>query len=173
MTETPMLTSIVLFLVAFGGMEGVAVVAHKYLMHGSMWGWHESHHRPRTGPFEKNDLFVVCFSLPAITLIWLGTNGAPFNAPYALPLGLGLTAYGLAYFLAHDVLVHGRLGIHLRPKRGYLRRLVEAHWLHHSVQGKAGCVSFGFLYAPPVERLQAQLAAARPVAASGRSIFYQ
>lgn len=152
-----MLVNLAIFLAAFLGMEGVAIVTHKYVMHGWGWGWHESHHRPRTGPFEKNDLFAVCFSVPAILLIWIGTNGAPA----ALAAGLGITAYGLAYFLAHDVLVHNRLGVHFRPKRGYLRRILEAHWLHHSVQGREGCVSFGFLYAESPERLKRQLAAAR------------
>ncbi|SIK49469.1 Uncharacterised protein [Mycobacteroides abscessus subsp. abscessus] len=41
------------------GMELFAIVAHKYIMHGWGWGWHASHHAPRTGWFEKNDLYAV------------------------------------------------------------------------------------------------------------------
>ncbi len=39
-------TLIVLLTVA--AMELVAALAHKYIMHGWGWGWHESHHEPRT-----------------------------------------------------------------------------------------------------------------------------
>ncbi|MGD1935090.1 MAG: hypothetical protein ACFB0Z_11410 [Candidatus Phaeomarinobacter sp.] len=37
-------------------MELFAWWAHKNIMHGWGWAWHESHHRPRDGRFEKNDL---------------------------------------------------------------------------------------------------------------------
>ena len=38
-------------------MEFVAWTAHKFLMHGWLWDWHEDHHKPHTvnGFFEKND----------------------------------------------------------------------------------------------------------------------
>ncbi len=146
-----MFTALLLFLLAFFGMELVAILTHKYVMHGMLWCWHESHHRPRSGAFEKNDLFAVIFSLPAIALIYLGTSGQPL----LLPIGLGITAYGCAYFFMHDVLVHGRAGIRIRPKRGYLKRVVQAHWIHHAVTTREGAVSFGFLYAPPVSKLLA------------------
>lgn len=151
-----------LFVTAFAGMELVAILSHKYLMHGPLWIWHRSHHVPRNGVFELNDLFAVFFAALAIACIWLGTHGLPL----ALPVGLGMTAYGLAYFLAHDVLVHGRLGVRLRPKRGYLRRIVEAHWVHHSVQTREGCVSFGFLWAPPMSTLSRQLTHLKAVPAA-------
>ena len=41
-------------------MEFVAWFAHKYVMHGLLWIWHEDHHKPhheKDGFFEKNDLF--------------------------------------------------------------------------------------------------------------------
>ena len=43
----------------------------------------------------------------------------------------------------------------------YLRRLVEAHHLHHAVRGREGCVSFGFLYAPPLPVLRERLKVAK------------
>lgn len=149
-----MLFYLSLFLVAFFGMELVAILTHKYLMHGVLWCLHESHHRPRTGNFELNDLFAVFFSLPAILLIWFGTTTP---ATWLLPLGLGITGYGLAYFFMHDILVHHRTSIRIRPTGGYLRRVLEAHWVHHSVTTREGAVSFGFLYAEPVEKLRRQL----------------
>ena len=139
-----------LFLGAFFGMEGVAYLTHKYLMHGSLWCLHESHHRTRQGIFELNDLFGLFFSLPSIALIYLGVN----HYPPLLWLGLGMTAYGFVYFVFHDVIVHRRIRIEYKPKSRYMKRIVRAHWIHHSTREKDGAVSFGFIYAPPVETLR-------------------
>ena len=38
-----------------------------------------------------------------------------------------------------------------------MRRIVQAHRLHHIVESKAGTVSFGFLVAPRPEVLKAAL----------------
>ncbi|AIR90890.1 sterol desaturase family protein [Pseudomonas cremoricolorata] len=150
-----MLTNLVVFLTTLAAMEGVAWLAHKYLMHGIGWGWHRSHHEPRHGLFEKNDLYAVVFAVLAIILIALGNAGwAPLQW-----IGAGMTAYGLLYFIAHDGLVHRRWPFRFVPRSGYLKRLYQAHLMHHAVHGREGCVSFGFLYAPSVERLKAQLRA--------------
>ncbi len=141
-----------LFLGAFAGMEAVAYCTHKYVMHGSLWCLHESHHRKREGVFELNDLFAVFFATPAIVLIWLGTN---FSAPL-LWVGWGITAYGAAYFIFHDVIVHRRIRTSYRPRSGYMKRIFQAHWIHHSSHEKDGALSFGFLYAPPIALLQAR-----------------
>lgn len=150
-SEVFIAAAIVLATVA--AMEAVAWFAHKYVMHGFGWGWHRSHHEPRTGRFEKNDLYAVVFAGVSIACFALGTWAwAPL-----FRVGLGIAAYGLLYFLVHDGLVHRRLPFFAAPRRGYLKRLYQAHRLHHAVDGREGCVSFGFLYAPPVERLKAQL----------------
>ena len=144
-----------LFLGALAFMEGFAFVMHKYVMHGFMWVWHRSHHEPRTGAFELNDLFAVVFAAPAIVAIWLGVNTA---LTWMLPVGLGITAYGAIYFLFHDGLVHRRWPMP-KAKSEYWKRLIQAHRFHHAVHARDGCVSFGFLMAPPVRRLKAQLEA--------------
>jgi beta-carotene 3-hydroxylase len=54
---------IALLLASFAGMEAVAYYTHKYVMHGFLWSLHESHHRPREGLFEKNDLFAFYFTI--------------------------------------------------------------------------------------------------------------
>ncbi|MDU1085375.1 MAG: sterol desaturase family protein [Leclercia adecarboxylata] len=144
-------TAIVLLTVA--AMELIAALAHKYIMHGWGWGWHESHHEPRTSWFEVNDLYAVVFAVLAIVLIALGTWGIwPLQW-----IGAGMTLYGALYFMVHDGLVHQRWPFRYIPRRGYLKRLYLAHRLHHAVRGKEDCVSFGFLYAPPIEKLQATL----------------
>lgn len=139
-------------------MEFVAYAVHRWIMHGRLgWGWHESHHEAREGIFEKNDLYAVVFTVLAIGLFVWGAA----RWPLLWWVALGMTVYGLLYFIAHDGLVHQRWPFRAVPRRGYLRRLYQAHRLHHAVEGKEDCVSFGFLYAPPVDDLKAQLKASR------------
>ena len=76
---------------------------------------------------------------------------------YCLYIGLGFTIYGLLYTLVHDGLVHQRIPISLKPKSGYLYRLIIAHRLHHHITKRDGAVSFGFLYAPAEETLKTRL----------------
>jgi beta-carotene 3-hydroxylase len=143
------------FLAVFLGMEGVAWATHKYLMHGALWFLHESHHRPRDSWFELNDVFGIFFSVVSIGLMLGGTF---YYAPL-LFAGLGMAAYGLVYFLIHDVLVHTRVKHGFVPRHGYLRRVYQAHRLHHATHGRDGAVSFGFIYSPPPEELAAKLKA--------------
>ncbi len=134
-------------------MEVVATLVHKYIMHTWGWGWHHSHHLPHGGGLELNDLYAVVFALLAIALIYLGSLGYwPLQW-----IGAGMTAYGALYFMVHDGLVHQRWPFRSIPRRGYLKRLYMAHRLHHAVRGRQGCVSFGFLYAPPLSQLQQAL----------------
>jgi beta-carotene 3-hydroxylase len=133
-----------LFVATFVAMEGVAYLLHRYVMHGPLWVLHESHHRPRSGRFELNDLFGVLFALPSMALIYAGTHGQPL----LLAVGVGMTAYGAAYWGFHDVLVHRRVRHSLVPRSAYLKRIVRAHLVHHRTHAKHGATSFGFLYAP-------------------------
>lgn len=153
------LFNILIVLLTVAVMEFVAIVAHKHVMHGWGWGWHRSHHEPRHGWFEKNDLYAVVFAGLAIILIALGQIRGWYPLQW---IGAGMTAYGFLYFLAHDGLVHRRLPWHYVPRTGYLKRVYQAHRLHHAVAGKEGCVSFGFLYAPPVGKLKQQLLELHP-----------
>jgi len=140
------LTWIGLLVASFVAMEAVAYLMHRHVMHGPLWVLHESHHRPRSGRFERNDLFGVFFALPSIALIYAGTHGHPL----LLPVGLGMTAYGAAYFGFHDVVVHRRVRNSYVPKSAYLKRIVRAHLIHHRTLTRAGATSFGFLYARPL-----------------------
>lgn len=147
----------VIVLLSTAAMEGVAWAVHRYVMHGWGWGWHASHHAPRTGVFEKNDLFAVVFAVLAVGLFTAGR----YSWEPLWWAALGMTLYGVLYALAHDALVHRRLPGVPTPKRGYLLRLHQAHHLHHAVHTREGAVSFGFLLAPNPERLRARLARRR------------
>ena len=137
-------------------MECVAWAAHKYVMHGWGWGWHRSHHEPGDGWFEKNDLYAVSFSIAVIAAFSAGLWWEPLWWA-----ALGVTVYGGIYAFVHDMLVHQRGGFRWVPKRGYFKRLLQAHRLHHAVAGRDGTVSHGFLFAPSPARLKAKLAATR------------
>ncbi|MGE0178930.1 MAG: sterol desaturase family protein [Sphingomonas sp.] len=137
-------------------MEGVAYVAHRWIMHGPGWFLHESHHRPRVGNWELNDLYAVIFAIPSILLI-LGGVQLGWGA-WAAWVGAGIATYGAIYFGFHDVIVHKRIGHRYVARSAYMKRIVQAHRLHHVVETKHGTVSFGFLWAPPAEELKAELA---------------
>lgn len=140
-------------LVSFVGMEAFAWFVHRYIMHGPLWFIHKTHHRPRRGIFEWNDLFALLFAGIAAPLFYFGARGYP----PLLGIALGMIGYGVAYFLVHDVLVHRRIGHRFVPQSGYLRRVHQAHHMHHAVRERDGAVSFGFLMAPRPETLTKKL----------------
>lgn len=150
-------------------MEWVAWASHKYVMHGFAWGWHRDHHEPHDKLLEKNDRFALFGAALSIGLFSLGSSlimGARAWWP-ATWLGLGVLFYGLIYTLVHDGLVHQRW-FRWVPKRGYAKRLVQAHKLHHATLGKEGGVSFGFLWARAPESLKRELATQRD---SGQAVL--
>jgi beta-carotene 3-hydroxylase len=144
-------------LAAFVGMEALAWAVHRYVMHGPGWTWHRSHHEAGEGWWERNDLYAVIFSIIAAALFIIGSLPG-WRAVWFV--GLGATLYGIMYFIVHDGFVHQRWPFRIVPKRGYAKRLVQAHRLHHATHGRDGAVSFGFLYAPDVRKLKARLKAA-------------
>jgi len=141
-----MFWNILLMVGTFFLMEGAAWATHKYIMHGFLWSWHESHHRPHKSFLEKNDLFAVVFSLPAIALTVIG-----FEVPalaFCKWIGFGVTAYGIFYVVFHDIIVHRRVKIKFIAKSPYMKRMIRAHKIHHKHLHKDGAEAFGFLYAP-------------------------
>lgn len=151
------MTLILIFLATVAGMELFAYAMHRWVMHGFGWFLHASHHRERTGPFEWNDLYAVIFALPSILLIYGGVQAG--WGDWATAMGAGIAAYGAIYFGFHDVIVHRRLAHRVVPRSTYFKRIVQAHRIHHAVESRKGAVSFGFLYAPPVELLKTELRA--------------
>lgn len=149
-------------IITIAAMEGVAWASHKYIMHGWGWGWHRDHHEPHDGRFEMNDLFGVVGAIMSIAMFAAGSPLITGDKAWwpGTWIGLGILGYGIIYTLVHDGLVHQRY-FRWVPRRGYARRLVQAHRLHHATIGKAGGVSFGFLFARDPARLKAELRAQR------------
>lgn len=135
------------FVVAFLGMEAVSYAMHRWVMHGVGWGWHRSHHEPRTGRFEKNDRFPIVFASVAVVLFATGRWGP----------ALGVTAYGALYATVHDVYIHRRVRSVRLPSTRYLRWLREAHADHHRSEGEP----YGMLLPLVRDRSSARSARAR------------
>jgi len=134
------------------GMELFAWGSHKYIMHGWGWAWHRDHHEPHDNAFEKNDLFAVVFGTIVFVMFLIG-----YYVSAALWwTAFGITLYGVIYTLVHDGLVHQRY-FKWVPKKGYAKRLVQAHKIHHATVGKEGGVSFGFVFARDPAVLKAEL----------------
>ncbi len=131
---------------AVAGMEFVAWFAHKYIMHGLLWNWHEDHHKPhfeKDGFWEKNDRFFLVFAVPSASCYILGTLLE--NYFFLFFIGVGISIYGLIYFLIHDVYIHQRFKWFRQLDNKYSRAILRAHGAHHAKQTKEGCESFGLL----------------------------
>ncbi|WP_240676135.1 sterol desaturase family protein [Botryobacter ruber] len=132
-------------LVTFVAMEGVAWAMHKYVLHGFLWWLHKSHHTRHTHAFELNDLFFAYYGLLAMLFFVFGSE--PID--YRFWIGAGITWYGVAYFLIHDVFIHRRLKVFGKTSNPYLKALNVAHKVHHSVSGKHGAEAYGMLWVAP------------------------
>ncbi len=128
-------------------MEGVAWLTHKYVMHGLLWTLHRDHHQKDTGHFfEKNDYFFLIFALPGILSLAIGCFYAPLRP--LLFVGLGITLYGFAYFLVHDIFIHQRFKVLRNSDNFYFRAIRRAHKMHHKHLDKEEGECFGMLWVP-------------------------
>jgi len=136
-------TATAIVLLTIGIMEGLAWVIHKYILHGPLWFVHKTHHGPRKGWWEANDWVSVVYGLLSAALVVWGD----LHAHPVFWVGIGIMAYGMLYFLLHDVIVHQRVRFRHRFGNLYLQRIIRAHKIHHKHMGRAGSEAFGFLYA--------------------------
>ncbi|MED6118330.1 hypothetical protein PIB30_001558 [Stylosanthes scabra] len=128
------------------GMEFWARWAHRALWHASLWHMHESHHRPRDGPFELNDVFAIINAVPAIALLSFGFFHKGLVPGLCFGAGLGITVFGMAYMFVHDGLVHRRFPVGPIANVPYFRKVAAAHQLHHS--DKFNGVPYGLFLGP-------------------------
>lgn len=136
-------------LAAVVGMEFMAWFTHKFVMHGFLWQWHEDHHLPKhlkEGFFEKNDLFFLVYAIPSMLCYMYGSFTQTWEVFF---IGVGVSIYGLIYFLIHDVYIHRRFEWFPLLDNFYSRAILRAHGAHHSTQGKEHSESFGLLVINP------------------------
>lgn len=138
---------VLVILISAFAMEGVAWLAHKYLMHGFLWGLHRDHHKKETTSFfEKNDYFFLIFAIPGIIAMAIGSFYEPLRI--LLFIGVGITVYGFTYFLVHDVFIHQRFKWLRNSDNFYFRAIRRAHKMHHKHLGKEDGECFGMLWVP-------------------------
>lgn len=137
---------IFIFLATFCFMEFMAWFTHKYIMHGFLWVLHKDHHKKdHDSWFERNDAFFLFYAVVSMTLFILGSKTSFW---YGYPLGLGILAYGIAYFLVHDIFIHQRFRMFRKANNWYARGVRRAHKIHHKHLGKEGGECFGMLMVP-------------------------
>ena len=131
---------------AFVAMEGVAWFTHRFIMHGLLWSLHKDHHQKQSqGFFEHNDFFFVLFALPGMAgLYWGMENG--YN--YFFWMGLGITLYGMTYFLVHDIFIHQRFRWLRYTDNRYFKAIRRAHKMHHKHLDRVDGECFGMLWVP-------------------------
>ncbi|MBN7809745.1 sterol desaturase family protein [Algoriphagus sp. H41] len=139
-----MVNAILFIAIGFAAMELAGWWIHKYLMHGPLWMIHKTHHQPSKSFFELNDLFSLLFGSVAVVLILLGVEALD----YRFWIGIGISVYGLLYFVLHDVWVHRRLKWFGKPRNPFMRGIFKAHQAHHRSNQKDDAVSFGLFLVP-------------------------
>jgi beta-carotene 3-hydroxylase len=138
--------NILIVLAAFVAMEGVAWFTHKFIMHGLLWYLHKDHHHKESdGFFEHNDFFFLIFALPGIVGLFVGMQQG-YN--WLFWMGLGITIYGMAYFLVHDIFIHQRFKVLRNANNIYFKAIRRAHKMHHKHLGKEHGECFGMLWVP-------------------------
>ena len=137
---------ILVFLGTYCFMEFMAWFTHKYIMHGFLWNLHRDHHKKdHDSWFERNDAFFIFYAIVSITffLLW------KYNGLWVgLPIGVGIFAYGLSYFIVHDIFIHQRFKLFRNASNWYAKGVRRAHKMHHKHIDKEDGECFGMLFVP-------------------------
>lgn len=137
---------ILVFFITFSIMEFMAWFSHKYIMHGFLWNLHADHHKKdHNSWFERNDAFFIFYAVVSIACFILWQKGI-FDLGIAV--GLGIFAYGVSYFMVHDIFIHQRFKLFRNADNRYARAVRRAHKMHHKHIGKEHGECFGMLVVP-------------------------
>ncbi len=139
-----MLLNILIIIATFLFMEFMAWFTHKFVMHGFLWYLHKDHHQVEPGFFEKNDAFFLIFAIPSAYCYVTGLMFADFR----LYIGIGISLYGFAYFVIHEIIIHQRFKLFTHTNNHYVRAIRRAHKIHHKHLGKYQGENFGMLIVP-------------------------
>ena len=147
------MNAFVVIALAFIAMEPTAALAHRLVMHGRGYGWHRSHHLAAVTRFEKNDRYPLVFASLTITAMAMGTVVHGMHS--LVWTGIGVTLYGCAYGLVHEVCIHGRGVGHPIGHGRYIAYVRAAHRTHH-IGGRG---PYGFLLPVTTPRDRQRVAA--------------
>lgn len=124
----------------------MAWFSHKYIMHGFLWSIHKDHHvKNKKSWFERNDLFFVFYAFVSafFVILW-----GEFSFFPGLAIAVGIFAYGVTYFIVHDIFIHQRFKIWKRVNNRYAKAVRRAHKIHHKHLTKEDGECFGMLFVP-------------------------
>ena len=137
---------ILIFVGTFMFMEFMAWFTHKYVMHGFLWHLHKDHHKKdHESWFERNDVFFLFYAIVSMICFYLWSYESVW---FTLPIGLGILAYGIAYFVVHDIFIHQRFKMFRNANNWYAKGVRRAHKIHHKHLGKDKGENFGMLIVP-------------------------
>lgn len=137
---------ILIFLGTFSMMEFMAWFTHKFIMHGFLWHLHKDHpQKDHDNWFERNDFFFLFYAVVSMTCFYLASYELIW---FFLPIGLGILAYGVAYFTVHDIFIHQRFKMFRKANNWYAKGVRRAHKIHHKHRGKEKSENFGMLVVP-------------------------
>jgi beta-carotene 3-hydroxylase len=132
----------IIIILTIAVMEALSWFIHKYLFHGPLWFIHKTHHEERHGWFELNDVFSLGFAALSLWLMWEGRQ----ELDYRFWIGVGISVYGMVYFVFHDWFIHNRFKAFKTTNR-YLLGIRRAHKIHHKSMRKLPSEEFGLLLA--------------------------
>ena len=130
-------------LITFVAMEFWARWIHARIWHGVLYSMHHSHHSPR-GWFEWNDILSASHAPVSIALILYGCWYPGIVPTVGFGVGVGMAAFGVAYIVVHDGIVHGRLPVAFLRKVPALEAIRRAHRIHHA----DGLAPYGLFLGP-------------------------
>jgi beta-carotene 3-hydroxylase len=117
-------------------MEPISAAIHRYVGHGPGWVIHRSHHDGPVTGLEANDV------IPAVSAAaTIGMFATAIRCPsrrWMYPVASGITAYGAAYFVVHDLYTHRRIAVlpgHVAALERFRLRHLEHHRLHRDHWG--------------------------------------
>ena len=92
---------------------------------------------------RKNDLFFVFYAfVSAFVILWGEFSFFPARHCYRN------FAYGVTYFIVHDIFIHQRFKIWKRVNNRYAKAVRRAHKIHHKHLTKEDGECFGMLFVP-------------------------
>ncbi len=143
------MVEVYLFFLGLVVMEPITYLSHRYIFHGFGVPLHRSHHSshnrregqkklihnfaPKSNGWELNDFYPGISALITMSVIALGIFVPSLK--YLISFGFGITAYGLLYFLIHDIVVHGRIPF-FRIKKNIFSWHYHSHRIHHLFGGE-------------------------------------
>ena len=92
-------------------------------------------------------ILIIATEKPQMPLTWRSSVSSYVGSGCS-PLFCCVAAYGLAYFLIHDVYIHRRFKWLRDIEHPYFYAIRRAHKMHHKHLGKAHGECFGMLLVP-------------------------